>query len=258
MLRDAFHKLRHNVYIRGESKGCIKIHGGELLTEHFNTHNALLITLLRVFWYTPGSASVNLYSKSYTIFFYSYVYVLSPRSDLVQVGLGTPLKSKLMTYASSIGGVLFLSFIGVLIYVVVKKKKKNSVIARTMSLHDVNTVHKNPHEEKINYNPSEMIGLSNPQHKSLTSLIEVLGVKLFSKNNLEFDQNLGEGAFGKVSLDIPLFWQFWKPSLLPSMSFFNQQCKYFTFCERRILCGFNFLLLSKMDKNFYRGIFVLQ
>jgi len=91
-----------------------------------------------------------------------------------------------------VGGVLIFF---VVIFVVYKRKNRSN-FTRTLSLHEVKEVHSN-RAIQINDNCLNL-GITNPKYESIASLVSTLGITLFSKENLVFDQNLGEGAFGKV------------------------------------------------------------
>ena len=67
---------------------------------------------------------------------------------------------------------------------------------RTLSLYEVKEVHSN-RVRQVSDNCLNL-GLTNPKFESITSFVNTLGLTVFSKENLVFDQNLGEGAFGKV------------------------------------------------------------
>lgn len=88
-----------------------------------------------------------------------------------------------------VGGVLIFFIVLLIVY----KKKKRETFTRTLSLHEVKEVHSN----RVNDNCFNL-GITNPKYESVASLVNTLGIALFSKENLVFDQNLGEGAFGKV------------------------------------------------------------
>lgn len=111
---------------------------------------------------------------------------------------------------------------------VVRHKQKKQFI-RTLSLHDVKTVHRVTPEDQLICNAVEVLGAENPKFTSLGSLIDTLGITLFGKENLEFDQNLGEGAFGKVyrpqlhygDNELYFFLIFWVAMELPLNGTFN-------------------------------------
>lgn len=88
--------------------------------------------------------------------------------------------------------------IAIIVIICTVKHRRKAILPRTMSLHDVKAVHKENPENQIIHNAVEVLGNVNPKFTSLELLVDTLGITLFGRDNLEFVQNLGEGAFGKV------------------------------------------------------------
>lgn len=107
-----------------------------------------------------------------------------------------------MEYAvAASGGLLFILCVIVIIICVVHRKRRARV-QRTMSLHKVKAVHREQHpKNQILSNTTQVLGDGgeNPKITSLNSLVTTLGIIVFGRDNLHFDRNLGEGAFGKVN-----------------------------------------------------------
>lgn len=62
---------------------------------------------------------------------------------------------------------------------------------------DVKEVHQAVDNTK-RFSVVDILGETNPEYESIETLVDALGIRVFGKENLSFDQNLGEGAFGKV------------------------------------------------------------
>ena len=66
-----------------------------------------------------------------------------------------------------------------------------------MSLHDIHTIHRDTS------NPNRREGLydvTSQPYENLDSLISERGINCFARNHLVFQEYLGEGEFGKVTL----------------------------------------------------------
>lgn len=70
-------------------------------------------------------------------------------------------------------------------------------ITTQLSMKDVKEVHQAVDNTK-RFSVVDILGETNPEYESIETLVDALGIRVFGKENLSFDQNLGEGAFGKV------------------------------------------------------------
>ncbi|XP_066920744.1 tyrosine-protein kinase transmembrane receptor Ror-like [Clytia hemisphaerica] len=95
-----------------------------------------------------------------------------------------------------IGTVIWVVLLFLVILFIIYRRRHNNAFSRTLSLHEVKNVHSN-RTVQVNDN-FENLGITNPKYESVISLVTTLGLTVFSKENLVFDRNLGEGAFGKV------------------------------------------------------------
>ena len=145
-----------------------------------------------------------------------------------------------------IGSVVWVVLMFLVILFIIYRKRHNTAFSRTLSLHEVKEVHSN-RTVQVNDN-FENLGITNPKYESVVSLVATLGLTVFSKENLVFDRNLGEGAFGKVwiFLEIHLYHSKWQCTG-------KRNCSVFSFRIEDSYMSF-ILFMNKSDQSTFSNV----